>query len=93
MPHIKISLADEELEQLAQGGPEFGPRLSRLLDDEVRAFEAELQDELNGGMIPLEKAILKTYLYKRITNRRLDGLDAKPIDVVSDILAPTQNNP
>lgn len=80
-PLIDVSIADEELEDLALGGEANGRQLSRLLDDELTRFEAWMVKELRGGMISSERAIVKTYLYSKIVGR-VDNLDSKPINVV-----------
>jgi hypothetical protein len=83
---VQIKLADEELEQLAQGGAEFGPRLAKLLDEEVTHFNEWMQQNLGGQLIPLERTALKTYLYHKIVGR-VDHLERKPIPPES-LLAP-----
>jgi hypothetical protein len=88
---ILVKLADEELEQLAQGGPELGPRLSKLLDEDLRDFDEILDARLGGIFTPIERAAVKTYLYMRLTNKikSVESLEQRKIDVISEIIAPT----
>jgi hypothetical protein len=79
-PLIDVRIADEELESLAQGGEPNGRQLVRLLDDELARFEAWMIKELHGGLVPMERAIVKTYLYQKLVGR-VDNLDSKPIDL------------
>jgi hypothetical protein len=81
-PVISVKLADDELEQLAQGGPAFGPKLAKLLDEEVNNFDEWMQRELGGQIIPIERTILKTYLYHKIVGR-VDSLERKPLSEIS----------
>ncbi len=84
MATITIKLADEELEHLAQGGTQYGPRLSKLLDEEMSNFDEWMQRELGGSLIPLERTMLKTYLYHKIVGRVSD-LGHKKIDPVEAV--------
>lgn len=84
---INVKVGDEELEQLATGGPEFGPRLAKILDEEVNSFNEWMQRELNGQLIPLERTILKTYLYQKIVGR-VDHLERTTIPAESILTAP-----
>ncbi len=77
-PVINVKIADDELEELAQGGAAFGPKLAKLLDEEILAFDEWMRRELGGGVIPLERTILKTYLYHKIVGR-VDSLERKPL--------------
>lgn len=80
-PLIDVSIADEELESLAQGGESNGPQLARLLDDELARFDAWMNRTLGGPLTRLEKAAVKTYLYQKIVGH-VDNLDSRPIDVL-----------
>jgi hypothetical protein len=80
-PLINVSIADEELEGLASGGEANGRQLSRLLDDELALFEAWMIKNLGGGASSHEKAIVKTYLYKKIVGD-VDRLETTRIDVL-----------
>ena len=77
-PVVTVKLADDELEQLSQGGPAYGPKLAKLLDEEVNNFDEWMQRELGGQTIPIERTILKTYLYHKIVGR-IDVLERKPL--------------
>ncbi len=85
---ITIKLADEELEQLAKGGPEYGPRLAKLLDEEADSFNEWMQRELGGQLIPLERTMLKTYLYHKIVGR-VDHLERKSVPSEEPLAATT----
>lgn len=84
MATIIIKLGDEELEHLSRGGAEYGPRLSRLLDEEMTNFDEWMQRELGGRLIPLERTMLKTYLYHKLVGR-VSALDQKKIDPIETI--------
>lgn len=82
-PIVNVRLADEEMEALEVGGPQFGPQLAKLLDEEMSRFERWMQDSLKGGLSRWEKAIVKTYLYHKIVGR-VDILEHAPIKTEED---------
>lgn len=85
---INVKIADDELEQLAQGGPEYGPRLAKLLDEEINRFAEWTRQNLGGDVIPFERAILKTYLYHKIVGR-VDNLERVSVPSEARKLAAT----
>lgn len=82
---ISIKLADEELDHLSQGGSNYGPRLAKILDEEMSRFDSWMLQELGGSLIPLEKSMLKTYLYHKIVGR-VDGLPTKAANPVETLI-------
>lgn len=78
-PLVNVSIADEELEGLAEGGEANGRQLARLLDDELALFEAWVIRHLGGKLNRFEKAMVKTYLYHKIVGR-VDNLEKAHVD-------------
>ena len=80
-PIIEVRVAGDEADELAQGGPVVGPRLSRFLEDELNRFDAWMNSNLQGGLTRMERAAVKTYLYQKIVGR-IDDLERKSVDVL-----------
>lgn len=71
MSHIEMKLNDESLEELCQGGPEHGPKLARLIQEDLAEFEKWMLSSLSGPeggpLSSFEKSILQTYAYWKLT--------------------------
>jgi hypothetical protein len=83
-PLIEVRVADDEFDY-SSPGKESGVRLSKILDDEVARFDAWMSKYLNGETILMEKAILKTYLYRKI-KQDIDSLESVPVDIIGLVI-------
>lgn len=74
MSHIEMKLTDESLEELCQGGPAHGPKLARLITEDINEFEKWMASSLagpeQGPLSRFEKAILQTFAYWKLTKGR-----------------------
>lgn len=81
---IEMRLTDEKLEELYAGGPEHGPVLGKLIEQDILEFEKWMTTSLNGplagALSRFERAILKTYAYWKLTKgRQVENLPKTPL--------------
>jgi hypothetical protein len=92
--NITIALSDEAMARLEhmKTPSEYGPYLVSLFNEDMKAFDEYMQEKLGGGIIPMERTILCTYLHWKVTggNGKFDiaNLERRPIADVVEVISP-----
>lgn len=92
--NITIVLSDEAIARLEnmKAPSEYGPYLMALFNEDLRAFDQYMNERLGGGVIPMELAILRTYLHWKATGGQgkfdIANLEQRKLSGIEEVISP-----